>query len=225
MSLFQVFLIIGTENKQFEKVQKIVSVYSQDLKKPSVDLFIIEPAKSQTFAKETHISISQIRALKKHLFQKPIASKKKIVIIKKAQLLTREAQNALLKILEEPPAHAIIIMLASDEKLLLSTITSRVITVRVGHDKKIGKPSPLLSKDKAVLLQQIAKIENPEEWLDEQLLSLYQTFISKVQSKNFSGLNQIADLMERIAETKKLIGANVLGRFAIFDLIFSTSRL
>ncbi len=57
----------------------------------------------------------------------PMQKKYKIYIIKNAQKLTVQAQNALLKTLEEPPEYAVIILICNDERKLLDTIKSRSI--------------------------------------------------------------------------------------------------
>lgn len=71
------------------------------------------------------IGIDTAREIKDFLSVKPISSKVRMVIIDEAEKLTREAQNALLKIIEEPPKHALIIFIASDASVLLPTIVSR----------------------------------------------------------------------------------------------------
>lgn len=75
--------------------------------------------------KKKNISIDQIRELIVFLNTKPVYSKVKIVIVSKAQTLSEEAQNALLKILEEPPNESIIVLCVDHKKNLLPTIVSR----------------------------------------------------------------------------------------------------
>lgn len=71
------------------------------------------------------IKIEQIRELQKKLVEKPIISERKIYIINDADKMTTEAQNCLLKTLEEPPEFAIIILIGANESAFLSTIKSR----------------------------------------------------------------------------------------------------
>lgn len=71
------------------------------------------------------IKISQIRFLQERISEKPIVSSKKVYIINNSDLMTVEAQNCLLKTLEEPPEYAIIILVLSNENKCLSTIKSR----------------------------------------------------------------------------------------------------
>ena len=71
------------------------------------------------------IKISQIRLLQEEIAQKPIISNHKVYIVNNSDLMTVEAQNCLLKTLEEPPEYATIILVLSNENKLLSTIKSR----------------------------------------------------------------------------------------------------
>lgn len=72
-----------------------------------------------------NIKIDQIRNMQEQIAEKPIISNKKVYIINNSDLMTAEAQNALLKTLEEPPEYAIIILVLSNESKLLNTIKSR----------------------------------------------------------------------------------------------------
>lgn len=78
---------------------------------------------------ESTIKIDQIRYMNQKIFEKPIISDKKIYIINDSDKMTKEAQNCLLKTLEEPPKYATIILIASNENKLLNTIRSRCIKV------------------------------------------------------------------------------------------------
>ena len=82
------------------------------------DFQIIEP-------QGTSIKIEQIRKLQKKVAEKPIISDKKIYIIDECDKMTKEAQNCLLKTLEEPPQYVIIILIGANESAILSTVKSR----------------------------------------------------------------------------------------------------
>ena len=84
------------------------------------DFDIIEPDGNS-------IKIEQIRAMQKKIQEKPIISNKKIYIINNSEKMTKEAQNCLLKTLEEPPEFATIILIGNNESLFLDTIKSRCI--------------------------------------------------------------------------------------------------
>jgi len=81
--------------------------------------------------------IDEIRALKESIRLSPTSYTYKVFIIDEAHQLTKEAWNALLKTLEEPPAHAIFILATTEYEKVPATIASR--TQRF-HFKKPGIP-------------------------------------------------------------------------------------
>ncbi|MFH0790715.1 MAG: DNA polymerase III subunit delta' [Candidatus Omnitrophota bacterium] len=86
--------------------------------------FIGGPADNNT-DKTDAIKIEDIRQLQKDINLKPYEAKIKVFIIDNAHRLTPEASNALLKILEEPPMHSLIILITHKPALLFKTIISR----------------------------------------------------------------------------------------------------
>lgn len=94
------------------------------------DFLLIEPD-------GTSIKIEQIRELQKKIQEKPIISNNKIYIINDADLMTKEAQNCLLKTLEEPPKFATIILIGSNESAFLTTIKSRCMILHFKPIKDI----------------------------------------------------------------------------------------
>ncbi len=72
------------------------------------------------------IGIDAAREIKNFLWQKPAVSARRTLIIDEAELLTTEAQNALLKVTEEPPTSALLILVTSDIESILPTIVSRL---------------------------------------------------------------------------------------------------
>lgn len=71
------------------------------------------------------MGIAEARKIKEHFSLKPYSAKGRVVIIEDASVMTHEAQNALLKTLEEPPEEAILLLGAPSEANLLPTILSR----------------------------------------------------------------------------------------------------
>ncbi|MET1231980.1 MAG: hypothetical protein ABWY52_03910 [Candidatus Limnocylindrales bacterium] len=78
------------------------------------------------------IRIDQVRSLVVDLSLLPLEGRFRVAIISSAQRLNPDAQNALLKTLEEPPAGAVLVLCADDETLLLDTVRSRCARIRVG---------------------------------------------------------------------------------------------
>ncbi|MCD6379615.1 AAA family ATPase [bacterium] len=83
--------------------------------------------------KSRSIGIDLIRSVIEKASKHPFEGKKTIIIIFEAHLATREAQNAFLKLLEEPPQSVIIILITEFQDRLLPTITSRCYKVRFDY--------------------------------------------------------------------------------------------
>lgn len=76
------------------------------------------------------IKVESIRTVTEKVIEKPIVSKKKVYIINDCDKMTKEAQNCLLKTLEEPPEFVVIILISSNENVILNTIKSRCMSVK-----------------------------------------------------------------------------------------------
>lgn len=86
---------------------------------------------------KTSISVDDIREqLNNDIQIKPYSGPYKIYIISDANKMTEQAQNALLKTIEEPPAYAVILLLTDNMEALLPTIQSRCVTM---NTKPINK--------------------------------------------------------------------------------------
>lgn len=86
---------------------------------------------------KTSISVNDIREqLNNDISIKPYSSEYKIYIIPDANKMTEQAQNALLKTIEEPPVYAIIILLTENCDSLLPTIRSRCVTLTMNPIEK-----------------------------------------------------------------------------------------
>lgn len=98
--------------------------------------------------KKDIITIDQIRdEILNNVNEKPIISNKKVYVINNADKMTEQAQNALLKTLEEPPKFVSIILIASNDNLILPTIKSRCVKIQFNKlsndeiEKIVGKIS------------------------------------------------------------------------------------
>ena len=101
-----------------------------------------------THDKVSSISVDDIRSqLVNDVGIRPYESPYKIYIIDEASKMTPQAQNALLKTLEEPPSYAVILLLADNPEALLPTILSRCVMLRL---------NPVSDKEmKAFLMDQL----------------------------------------------------------------------
>ena len=90
-----------------------------------------------THEKPTVISVDDIREqVNKDIIVRPYSSRYKIYIIPEAELMNPQAQNALLKTIEEPPEYAVIMLLTNNIGKMLPTIISRCITLNL---KPVGE--------------------------------------------------------------------------------------
>lgn len=168
------------------------------------DFSIIEPDGNS-------IKIAQIREFQEYVYIKPIVSSKKVFIINDSDKMTEEAQNSLLKTLEEPPEYIIIILVASNENKLLNTIKSRCL--------KIG----FNNIDKKELIQYIVKeqiITNPSDGL----LSMCNGSIGKLIKikENLEEYNEIEK------NTKDFIECNfctIVDLFKKFDILYKSKEI
>ena len=107
-------LLCLDENKYCNKCKSCIEFDTNN----NPDFIFIEPDNGS-------IKIDQIRNMQKEVSEKPIISNNKVCIINDADLMTVEAQNCLLKTLEEPPAYMTIILVGTNESNFLPTIKSR----------------------------------------------------------------------------------------------------
>ena len=97
------------------------------------DVLLIEP-EGQT------IKVDQVRQLQKELAYQPYEGKRRVCILTAADRMAPHIPNTLLKTLEEPPLHTVIILLANNSRFVLPTILSRCQPVRFNP-----LPIPLVS--------------------------------------------------------------------------------
>lgn len=96
--------------------------------RPLQETFILDLSRlvGEEESSRESIGIQQIKDMQQFLYQSPQASAYRVAIIRDGEWLTDQAQNALLKILEEPPIHACIIITALDPSVLLPPVSSRL---------------------------------------------------------------------------------------------------
>jgi len=213
---FQSILLHCSQLQQDSEIKNLAKAYQIDSKN-TLDYFEIIPQKKQ-------ISIDQIREVKRHIYQKPVKAKVKFVAVKDADMLTTEAQNALLKLLEEPPSHAVIILSTARKQKLLSTIRSRTVEINIRSKRKQLAPSTEFSIDNfKEALTVLSQVENPKEWIDRQIENYYRMLLSAVDKNNKDEIAAVLTRIENLSYSKKLIESNVNPKFALFNLALPAS--
>jgi len=164
----------------------------------------------------SHRGIDEIRELREGIKFVPAKSKYKIFIIDEAHQLTKEAANALLKTLEEPPPYAIFVLATTEIHKMIPTIISRCQR----FDFRKLKASEIIKKLKIISEKENAKIENPALELialhsggsirdAEGLLDQVLTFSGNLEEKSEIRAEDIRNLLG-------LVETNLLSRFCDF---------
>jgi len=102
--------------------------------------------------------VDDIRNLKDSAYLSPINLKKKVVIIDEVHMLTREAFNALLKVLEEPPKNLIFVLCTTDDNKIPETVLSRLCQIRFikGNKESLKKSLNKIIKGEKIKIDEDA---------------------------------------------------------------------
>ena len=136
------------------------------------------------------IKIEQIRYLQRKIQEKPIISNKKVYIINDADKMTTEAQNCLLKTLEEPPEYSTIILIGSNENAFLNTIKSRCMKIAF---------QPIEAKYIKQYMEETYGITN----ISQNMLEAFQGSIGKaiILKDKKEQYEHIEDMIEKLDKT------------------------
>jgi DNA polymerase III subunit delta' len=155
---------------------------------------------------ETSIGIEDLRNLQKEIYQAPYEQKRRVIIIDGAERMTRDAANALLKTLEEPPIFNVFVLVTSNEREIPLTIKSRCVRIGFGPLARNDIRSYFLSlkrldERKAELTAALSygSISVGLFWLDDAHLLIRQKLAEAILGKRKSYV-LITLLAERIAK-------------------------
>ena len=129
------------------------------------------PDYNEIKTEENSIKIEQIRLMQSKIAEKPIISNKKVYIINDSEKMTKEAQNCLLKTLEEPPEYITIILITSNESQILNTVKSRCTKINF---------NPIENGILKKYLEQTHNFQN----ITENMLKVYSGSIKKALEIN-----------------------------------------
>lgn len=162
------------------------------------------------------VGVSSIRNLQEGLFLSPTQSKRKVVMINEGEKLTTQAQNALLKILEDPPEETTFLILVEKLSKILPTLISRCQILRFapldqGSILKIIDTSNL-GKPEEVLLLNLGQgsINETNKILAEvslhTVISDLKDVMSLLHNKNEYGLNIKASYLAKKYDVQFILG-------------------
>lgn len=171
-----------SENKPCNKCKPCIEFESNN----NPDFTIIEPDNNS-------IKIEQIRSMQKKIIEKPINGSKKIYIINDADKMTKEAQNCLLKTLEEPQSFVVIILICSNENAILSTVKSRCTKIFFKEHSRED-------------IRKFIEEKNTTTNIDESMIELCGGSIKKSIEVIEKGekLNQLKDIICSVDKVDKL---------------------
>lgn len=193
---FAKMILCENDNKYCNQCKSCIEFDSNN----NPDFTLIEPDGAS-------IKIDQIRQMQKKIIEAPIISKNKVYIIDDADLMTTEAQNCLLKTLEEPPEFVTIILIGSKESSFLSTIKSRCTIIKF---------SPIENEQIIEYLNKKYEIKN----ISEEMLEIFGGSIGKAEDlKDKEEL--FSDIIEIIEKIKIMELPEVLKRA---DIIYKSQE-
>lgn len=184
------------------------------------DLFLIKPETDE------NITINLIREFKKFLVLTPYSSNRKVVIIEMAEKLNTYAQNAMLKIFEEAPSYAVIIICTKTLDSLLETIVSRGLKLSFWQTKK---DSLLPDKKNIEVFNQIfnASFFNKYNYLENinalKPAEFFRLWINFLREKLLENPTKELFNLVKISQNIyfKLNESNINSKFAYDELILS----
>lgn len=169
----------------------------QGLKNPHPDVLYLDQEK---------LGVEQSKQIREFLSIKPYSAQGRVVIVLYADNLTLDAQNALLKTLEEPPENAILLLGAENESKFLPTVLSRCqvihLAIDFGHfigdeskrshnDRYVKQIERLQQADIVERFQFIEKLEEREEFFQSLLV-----YFSEQLHQQTNTLSFMHDLLE-----------------------------
>lgn len=187
---------------------------------------------------EKSVGIEDVRGIQEKIYLKPIKGKTKAIILKAYNGLTIEAQNALLKILEEPPNNTIVLLLVETVSQVLPTIISRCknITIDDKREKFSKKEADQIVEvlsslstsgvgKRLRLAQDFGKSrEETIIWLEKMIIILRKNIIEEI-NKNvvFEQFEQNKiKILQKMQDTYTIIKTtNINQRFALENLFLS----
>jgi len=210
MDIFPSTLIIAKNKETIDKkINEICSFLNHQFNQNNPDILLIN--------QDSGWGIDQIRKINNFLSQKPFSHQSKITIVLEVQNLNTEAQNALLKNLEEPGNNNYLILSANKIKSILPTIISRCQTVKVSEPPKTDNKNQIiitgnLSKDLA-LSEKLGKDK-------EMILPLLESELYFYQQELVNNPDQKTRiLIEKIIKAIQMINSNVDPKNAL-DYVF-----
>jgi DNA polymerase III delta prime subunit len=232
--MFQSIIISGSDPTT--RLEKALSLLPFEIPKDWKDCLISDGITKHPdiyyITTDTSIGIKEIRELENKISLRPAVSSHKVIIIKDAEKLTTEAQNALLKTLEEPPDYVSILLLTKEADLLLPTIICRCRIINLSF-----KPQIIIEKDfeeQAKLFNQLLnsrvgeRLEKTAElaktredaflFIEQSLSFWHQLLLNKYNNSELTS-SQIISILKATQQAQSLLQKNINPRLVLDNLL------
>ena len=185
------------------------------------DFKIISPTKNV-------IKVDEIREFCNELFLKPTKTSHKVFIIDDADCMNEQAQNALLKVLEEPPLYATIILVTSNKEKLLNTIKSRVVDIQFdflsGEEiKKILSLRSIEYTDETIKYAN-GSVKKALDFVNDELFDVAKDVAKLLETKDFLAVNRKFEEIKADKKLKQNIAMILEKTMQIFFIKFRTEK-
>lgn len=191
-------------------------------KENKVDIFDIE-----TVEFEKALGIEDVRNIQKKIFLKPLKGARKAIILNISKGATIDAQNSMLKLLEEPPPSSIIILLTDNYHNFLPTILSRAKIIEIKNEieidtKSINQILEIEGEGDALYLAQLVSKEKDDaiNFLEQAILGAREIMMEDLDDKQKAlGLRKVIHKLELTHYDLKTTNANT--RLALENLFLN----
>lgn len=200
--------IIETSESKFDfEIDELAKLFKMENRVQNADILSVKREEKKS------IGIEEVKVINEWIFKRPYFYEYKLAIIKNAEAMTPEAQNSLLKIIEEPPQYAHIFLLTNNHRLLLQTILSRSLVIRKKEslNDEMKEEARLFLESKT--LERFFQIDRLLKDNDAIKLSTFIDKLIEMLQKQGS-----LELIENLIESKKALNMNV-NKKLIFDKI------
>ncbi len=158
------------------------------------------------------LHVDDIRIIRQDAYIRPNEGRRKVYIIKNAGDISAQSQNALLKILEEPPEYVLFILTARSRTELLPTVISRVQSFIINTDNDSGEPDDkeidevcrtiaeaLIRRDEYALAVKCSAMSKSRRQAEKAITGLYRLFTSALFAKYLEPSSDTDDVCTDIA--------------------------
>ena len=210
----QSFLIVA---KSSEKADEQVSAICNRFAISNFDRTVVarpDEKKDKGKKSQRSIGIDEVKSIQEKIHLKPLNSKMKAVIFKEAELLTTEAQNALLKVLEEPPPHTLIFLITKHSDAILPTVSSRCYTINLTAESTLANEDTTIVEkylftdrfDVLRALELAAVLEKEKDRIPEKLGSCILAVRNKMlQQKTPQEIVKTSRVLRRLQDAHRII--------------------